>query len=291
MSDPLISLDKLSEPITKLVEVVASGIGTLYQPFGTVRQAKADAKAKLIIAKADCEVLSLSERANSRLGHRESLRQSNIESIVSMAAKEMPESVSDRPVDIDWTLQFFDTAQDICDDEMQSLWARILAGEVSTPGSYSKRTLQFLKTMDKFEAEKFVDFCSFVFQFRANDCFIVENDCTNKFLIEKAGNYDLFSHFHTLGLITESFIGDNKLDEIQVNYFETKYTFVAKEKPNQRNGRISLFFGYRRLTQLGMQLYQIANATPVDNYPRELSKQLEADCQINLVSTLGGTDT
>ncbi|MEI8673377.1 hypothetical protein P4S52_17565 [Vibrio sp. SA48] len=40
-----------------------------------------------------------------------------------------------------------------------------------------------------------------------------------------------------------------------------------------------------------MQLYQIAHATPVDNYPRELSKELEADCQINLVSTLGETDT
>ena len=48
MSNPLVDLKGLSEPLTKLVEVVSQGIGTLYSPFGTVRQAKADAKSKII---------------------------------------------------------------------------------------------------------------------------------------------------------------------------------------------------------------------------------------------------
>jgi hypothetical protein len=63
MANPLISLENLTEPLTKLVEVVAAGIGTLYAPFGTVRQAEADAKAKVILAKANTEVLSLQQRA------------------------------------------------------------------------------------------------------------------------------------------------------------------------------------------------------------------------------------
>ena len=93
--------------MTKLVEVTAAGIGTLYRPFGTIRQAKADAKAKVILSKADVEILTLEQRAKFRLEHRETLRQENIERIVLQAADEMPANVSNESVDKDWILQFF----------------------------------------------------------------------------------------------------------------------------------------------------------------------------------------
>ncbi|HAS8313071.1 TPA: DUF2806 domain-containing protein [Vibrio vulnificus] len=122
LSDSLINnIDKLSEPVTKLIEVTSAGIGKLYHPLGIVRQAKADAKAKIIIAKADAEIAELNKRANERVEHREMLRQNNIENVVSIAANEMPTEVSENPVDVDWTLQFFDAAQDVCDNDMQLL--------------------------------------------------------------------------------------------------------------------------------------------------------------------------
>lgn len=291
MSESLIGIDKLSEPITKLIEVTAKGIGTLYEPFGTVRQAKADANAKVIIAKADAEIDNLSERATKRLEHRESIRQNNIEQIVSVAANEMPAHVSGKSVDMDWTLQFFDSAQDVCDEDMQSLWARILAGEVSEPGTYSKRTLHFLKTLDKFEAEKFVDFCSFIFQFDEGTPFIVEEDTTKTMMRDKSGNYDLFSHFNSIGLIGEIFVGDSKLNECQVTYFHQKYTFVVQNKKNLVNDGLSPIFGIRYLTQIGKQLYAIANAQPVNGYPERLSDQLEKDCEISLIKTIENSST
>ncbi|WP_332235140.1 DUF2806 domain-containing protein [Vibrio harveyi] len=287
MSDSLINnIDKLSEPVTKLIEVTSAGIGKLYHPLGTVRQAKADAKAKIIIAKADAEIAELNKRANERVEHREMLRQNNIENVVSIAANEMPTEVSENPVDVDWTLQFFDAAQDVCDNDMQLLWARILAGEVSEPGSFSKRTLQFLKTLDKFEAEKFVDFCSFVLQFETGQCFIIDNDATRSIMRNKAGNYDLFSHFNSIGLVGEPLFGDSKFDEKQATYFGQKYTYVAQNKPDLVTGKLSHIFGYRCLTQLGQQLFTIANAEPVENYITCLSEQLEKDCKIALIKTI-----
>ena len=50
MENPIVNLEKLSEPLTKLVEVISKGVGTLYAPFGTIRQAKADAEATIIVA-------------------------------------------------------------------------------------------------------------------------------------------------------------------------------------------------------------------------------------------------
>lgn len=68
MENLIVDLKNLSKPLTKLVEVVATGIGTLYAPFGTVRDAKASAKARIIHAKTDIEIAGLYARAESRLG-------------------------------------------------------------------------------------------------------------------------------------------------------------------------------------------------------------------------------
>jgi hypothetical protein len=64
----------------------------------------------------------------------------------------MPEDVSDKEVDPDWIARFFEAAQDISSEQMQALWGRVLAGEVSRPGSYSLRTIETLKNLTQSEA-------------------------------------------------------------------------------------------------------------------------------------------
>ena len=284
MADSLINLDKLSEPLTKLVEVTSAGIGTLYKPFGTVRQAKADAKAKAIAVNADLEILDVKQRADLRIEYRESLRQENIEKVVSIAANEISDKVSTEPVDLDWSLQFFDAVQDVCDEDMQSLWARILAGEVTEPGSYSKRTLQFLKTLDKFEAEKFVVFCSFAFQFEDGWCVIFEDKATKEIMDQKLGEYDLFSHFASIGLISDPSSGDcESWDKNSLSYFKTVYNVTStKEEDTGRFKKLNYPVGHRIFTQIGQQLYAMANATKIDDYPEKLSANLNEKYNIIL---------
>ncbi|MCR4467791.1 DUF2806 domain-containing protein [Burkholderia sp. SCN-KJ] len=62
--------------------------------------------------------------------------------------------VIDRPLDGDWLKRWRDSAASISSDELQSLWGKVLAEEVKAPGTYSLRTLDFLKNLSRDEAEK-----------------------------------------------------------------------------------------------------------------------------------------
>lgn len=64
-----------------------------------------------------------------------------------------PQIPPDRGVDEDWLFAWRDHAGKVSADDLQRLWGSVLAGEVKSPGKYSIRTLEFLKTLSKQEAE------------------------------------------------------------------------------------------------------------------------------------------
>ena len=45
----------------------------------------------------------------------------------------------------DWLFRWRDHAGSVSSDQLQAIWRRVLAGEIKTPGSYSLRTLDFLR--------------------------------------------------------------------------------------------------------------------------------------------------
>lgn len=61
--------------------------------------------------------------------------------------------------DFDWFIRFYEAVGNISDEAMQDLWAKILAGEISRPSSYSLKTIDVLKNMSKKDAELFVRIC------------------------------------------------------------------------------------------------------------------------------------
>lgn len=64
-------------------------------------------------------------------------------------------AVGKAKLDADWLARFIDCAQDVSDDEMRMLWAKILSGELSKPNSISAMTLETLRNMSKHDAEIF----------------------------------------------------------------------------------------------------------------------------------------
>lgn len=60
----------------------------------------------------------------------------------------------------DWFIRYYEASGNISDKEMQILWARILAGEIEKPSSYSLRMLDLLRNISKEEAERFVKICN-----------------------------------------------------------------------------------------------------------------------------------
>jgi uncharacterized repeat protein (TIGR03899 family) len=204
----------LSEPLKKLIEVLSQGVGALSKPYLIRKTADAKAYEIKVISKAikanqqDLKqigfaeeklslmsldgssiekVLSIEERTQNRVEYQEQKRQKNIENITQKAAVnlESETTVSEEPVDEDWTTRFFKYAEDISNDEMQELWGRILAGEIKQPKSYSLRTLDILRNLSKQEAETFLKFASLAIH-SAGTSFIL-NFNGEKLLEEKYG--------------------------------------------------------------------------------------------------------
>lgn len=117
--------------------------------------------------KQDCQFNQISsppleERTRNRVDFREAKKQLNLESITSYAAEELrnEETVTDEPLNEDWTTRYFNIAEDISSEEMQALWGRILAGEIKRPKTFSLRTLELLKNLSKDEADIFTKFAN-----------------------------------------------------------------------------------------------------------------------------------
>jgi hypothetical protein len=276
MTGFLDGIGKLSEPLTKLVEVTANGIGRYYEPTRITCEAKANAEAKEIELKSKIELSNIERRSKLRVEYRERLRQENIEKVVSLSSEVMPDSVSEDPVDIDWTLQYFDIIQDVCDEDMQTLWSKILAGEVSKPGSYSKRTLYFLKTLDKKDAMDFFSLCSFVFKDETGSMFVLEDEFTLEIMSQKVVDSNgLYLHLSSVGLISEKMDSTcENFDGLTIDYFGDKYLGISNGYKASKGGgipKLNYPFHFRKLTQVAEELFSIVNALKVDNYFDDLS--------------------
>ena len=153
--------------LEKLCDYAASGIGSIAGPMLAPWKAKREALAKQITTKADADSLAvlaeaqanarktlisqgtaftaeldIANKVSQRIQYQEEKRQKNIESVVRQAASQLGDKeVPDSEPDHDWTARFFNEVQDVSSDKMQSLWAKVLAGEVERAGNTSIRTL------------------------------------------------------------------------------------------------------------------------------------------------------
>lgn len=82
---------------------------------------------------------------------------------------------------IDWFVRFFEEAGSISDEDIQELWAKVLAGEIENPGSFSLRTLDVLRSLSKYEAEIFQRLASYSIN-NGNECYIsVDKELKNQY--------------------------------------------------------------------------------------------------------------
>lgn len=149
--------EKLADTIRHVVDIAVG-------PKRIRARAQAQADSAVILAEGRTEVQEIEARAVERLRKRETRRQQNIESITVKALKALPppEQISDTPVSEDWTSRFFEECQDISDEQMQQIWARIMAGEVARPGSFAPKTLSVVRDLTKDDATLFANLCQFV---------------------------------------------------------------------------------------------------------------------------------
>ena len=126
-------------------------------------RAQRDSRALLIPADSTAVKgeLDIAEVVQQKVEYQQEKRVRNIRNVVQRAAEELgDEQVPDVDVDHDWAARVFSDVQDVSSEQMQVLWARVLAGQVRNSGNVSIRALSVLKNLDQHTAELFRTFGS-----------------------------------------------------------------------------------------------------------------------------------
>jgi hypothetical protein len=262
-----------------LIEKISDAIGGWYRPHHIRQIAEAKGDEKRILAEADAdaeriralsqiEIDELQRRAMCRWVGEETKKQVNIESITVKALPHVDEDAPTGEVEEDWIVAFFDKCRLISDEEMQQLWARILAGEANFPGKYSKRTLALLSSLDKGDAILFQKLCSFgwIIADVVPLIFDVEDPIYNGHGI----HFNVLRHLDTLGLIDfVGLTGFNHLTpqkEITVYYYGSPVRLEFYESTRRKTGDYELDIGLVMLSEAGQQLATICEPVPVPGF-------------------------
>ena len=260
----IIDIGKLSEPAKVLIEKVSDGIGGIVKPYQIKRVAKAEAEAEIIETLGKIKATELQQRAIHRLIGEEAQHQANMESITEKAIGYLEDNALPEKMENDWISNFFDKCRLVSDEDMQNLWAKVLAGEANESGRYSKRTVNFVATLCKTEARLFSKLCSFIWHIGTEFVCIIKAD-ENKILKKNGMDFDSLVHLDEIGLITfdntKTFHKKGLPKNIKFFYFNTPiYVKFPMEKNN------FLHIGNVLLSKMGKELVPIAGAEPIPEF-------------------------
>ena len=176
----------LVRALGKLLDYTASGIGAVAGPMLAPWQARREAAALQIAAQGEANALriiaaaqaeardalvstasdvrgeiDIAKNVRQRIQFQEDKRHRNIGAVVGLTAELLGEhEVPNQEPDHDWTARFFNYIQDVSSEEMQLLWAKVLAGQIEQPGNASIRSLSILRNLDQTTAKLFQKLCS-----------------------------------------------------------------------------------------------------------------------------------
>ena len=172
----------------------------------------------------------------------------------------------------DWFIRFFEAAGNISNEEMKTLWASVLAGEVHQGGSFSLRTLDTLYNMTPHEAELFADISriilddSFLFSSMEgvgqdiNERYHFDNDALR--LLEECGLIN--------GLKMQSQL---ELSQGESGGFTCGNNLLLFSCASD-DGIVVEYTCYN-LTMVGRQLYSVVSSCQDETYLRELGKAIQ----------------
>lgn len=261
----LINLGDISKPATVLVEKISDAIGGLFKPYQIVRVAQAESEAERIRAEGQIEISDLQRRAFHRFLQEEAKQQNNMEQVTRDALPQLNDQAKPDKIEDDWITNFFAHSRLISDQEMQRLWSRVLAGEANAPGTFSKRTVNFLSDLDKNEAAAFTQLCGFAWQMSSTlltPLIFVPND---DIYIKHGIHFGSILHLESIGLVQFNTVASFQMTDLPkhlaVSYFGEP---VRLELPKDSGNTLDI--GKVMLTQVGNELCAISGRQPVEGF-------------------------
>ena len=273
----LIDVGGLAKPATALINRVSEAIGGIAKPGQIVRVAKAEGKAKGIkntarvekaaaraeVAKIEAatriEISAMEARGLRRMVTEEGINQKNIEDITTKAILHLSADAEPEELDQDFIRRLFDRARLTSDDEMQELWAKVLAGEANAKGSYSKRTVDVVSQLEKSDAELFGRFCSHVWEINVLQPLVFFENKSPEDRKSHEIVYSELLHLDDIGLVSFSSATNLIIGSMPERY-KVKYFGVDVNVIDERPNTVKLNVGHVALTDVGSQLFNIVNA-------------------------------
>ena len=250
----VIDVKGISAPVTKLIEVLENASGVIFEPTRIRRKAKAKADARVIAVKAEIEITEIQQRGLTRLVYEEGKKQEHLEKIIEQSIPDVQTTAKPENIDPDWLYLFIEKAKNISSPKMQLLWSKILSGEVNNKGAFSKRTLEFLSTIEKKEAELFTKLCGYTII--ADTSYPIVDNLDSEFYKKKGITYDSLSHLDDIGLVKLAHGGEYQATEIEHGTvaFYFSETIPMQLKNNCFHVRRVLF------SNIGKELFPISGA-------------------------------
>jgi len=250
----IVDLGDISKPANTLIEKISDAVGGFYKPWQIRRVARAEADVDQIKALSKIETTELEQRTLQRFVYEEAKKQSNIESITSQSLPQLNESAKPKEIEEDWITNFLDKCRLVSDEEMQSIWARILAGEANEPGKFSKRTVNFMESLDKQDALLFTKLCTF--NWTLGDIQPLIYDSSAEIYSKNGMTFGILKHLDAIGLISLQSLSGYQLQGFPQTtvavYNNAPYTLkFPKEMDN------NLEIGEVLLTNIGRELASI----------------------------------
>lgn len=199
------------------------------------------------------KLLTRARREQAMSAVRRELAIQHIAILAEEECRNLPlEHISTVAVDPDWLVRWRDGAQDAVSVQLKRYWARLLAGEVLKPSTYSVRTMEFLRTISRSDLEMLN---------------IVARFCFEGFIYRNPGNYfsldlhqPMFEQLEELGLLRgvygrpeswtlNSTTGD---DFSAILACHSKAIFVEGGQPDD-DQRLPVF----RLTRFGREVFSL----------------------------------
>lgn len=195
-------------------------------------------------------------------------RQVNVAHAIIHAEEALKDDHQDPPsktIDDDWLFRWRDYAGDVSNESMQNLWGRILAGEVKSPGSFSLRTLEFMRNLSQEEAKDIQN----LLQFAINGIIWRDDSLDIPFsILMTVQDLGVISGVEALGLTTR-WKSDEQSEFIKVLISNGKVLVIKHDDPKKE-----LSLPIYLLTKTGKQLLQLGHFSPHIPYLEKLAREI-----------------
>lgn len=242
--------------------VVGSVVGALFTAIFLRRNTKTDEFEKIKAGKFKEVADDLLD--SGKMTYMEYYKANNFLSIAKKADLYYQEPIradTTASCDFDWFVRFFEEAGNVSDDTMQNMWAKILAGEIAHPSSFSLKTIDVMKNLSKKDAELFIKICSHSFVRDKTNWFLPNED---EYLKSVGITYTDILKLNELGLIfNDGIIALNMSVNNEPSILTSSYNSIMLVSSSSGEDEL-VSIGQFPFTEAGKELSTMTNGSASD---------------------------